>query len=177
MRSTRACDVRAPRRAGWSQFVPYRSPLCQRDGRLPRCTAVLRRASPGLQRAGYLRMCASKSSPNRARSLSLSEGSAARALATFARLAALVGIGSYPMKAHCASGTAVSLGARSCSDVRAAASNEQLTCACAQVKAAQTARALSLSRKEAQHARLRRARATRRAGWSQPMSSGSPLCQ
>ena len=93
-----------------------------------------------------------------ARARSLSGGGAARALATCARPAALVGVGRCSMKAHCASGTAVSLGARPCSDVRAAASNEQLTCACAQVKAAQTARALSLSRKEAQHARLRRAR-------------------
>ena len=48
-RITRACDVRAPRRAGWSRTIPYESLLHQRDGRLLRCTAVLRRASRKLQ--------------------------------------------------------------------------------------------------------------------------------
>ena len=139
-RSTRACGVRAPRRAGWSRSMPYGSPLRQRDGPLPRCTAVLRRASRGLQRAADLRMCARQ---KRHRALSLSGGGAARALAACARRAALVGVGPCPMEAHCASETALSLGARPCSDVPAAASNEQLTCACAQEKA--PLRALSLS--------------------------------
>ena len=118
-----ACGVRAPRRAGWCRSMPYESPLLQRDGPLPRCTAALRRASRGLQQAAFLRMCARKSAT--ARALSLSGGGAARALAACARRAALVGVDSCPMEIHCASETARSLSARSCSDVPAAASNEQ----------------------------------------------------
>ena len=52
--STRACDVRAPRRAGWSRSMPYGSPLHQREGPLRRCTAVLRHASRGLQTSSLL---------------------------------------------------------------------------------------------------------------------------
>ena len=40
-RSTCACGVRALRRVGWSRFLPHGGPLRQRDGPLPRCTAVL----------------------------------------------------------------------------------------------------------------------------------------
>ena len=69
-RSTRACSVRAPRRAGWSRSLPYGSPLCQRDGPLPRCTAALRRASCGLHQAAFLCMCARKSTT----ALALSRG-------------------------------------------------------------------------------------------------------
>ena len=69
------------------------------------------------KREAYLRACASQKVPT-ARAHSLSAGSAARALATCARRAALVGIGPYSIEAHCASGTAVSLGARPCCDVR-----------------------------------------------------------
>ena len=69
-----------------------------------------------------------------ARALSLSRGSTAPALAARARRAALVGLGPCPIKTDCASETALSLGARPCSDMPAAASNEQLTCACAQGK-------------------------------------------
>ena len=50
-RTRRACGACAPRRAGWSRSVPYGSPLCQQDGHLPQCTAVLRRFSRGIQRA------------------------------------------------------------------------------------------------------------------------------
>ena len=63
--------------------------------------------------------CASKCSLNRTRSLFLSGGSAARALATCTRPAALTRVGPYPLELHCASGMAVSLGARPCSDVPA----------------------------------------------------------
>ena len=136
--------------------MPYGSPLRQRDGPLPRCTAVLRRASRGLQRAAGLRVCAHANAP---RARSLSGGGAARALAACARRAALVGVGPCPMEAHCASETALSLGARPCSDVPAAASNEQPAFACAHSR---TRHARALSREEAQHARLRRARAAPR---------------
>ena len=54
------------RRAGWSRPLPYGSPLRQRDGPLPRCTAVLRRASRGLQRAAGVRVCAHANAPPRA---------------------------------------------------------------------------------------------------------------
>ena len=75
--------------------------------------------------------------------LSLSGAGAARALAAYARLAALVGLGPCPMEAHCTSETALFFGARPCSDVPAAASNKQLSFACAQDEA--PPRALSLS--------------------------------
>ena len=78
MRSTHACGVRAPRRVGWSRFMPYGSPLNQRNGHLPRCTAVFRHASCGLQRAAYLHMCARKKAPLRACSLSREEAQHAR---------------------------------------------------------------------------------------------------
>ena len=101
--------------------------------------------------------CAQEKAPPRA--LSLSGGSAAGALAACARRAALVGVGSCPMEAPCASKTALSHGARPCSNVPAAASDRQLSCACAPKK---RYRARSLSRLQAQHARLRRARAAPR---------------
>ena len=68
-RSTRACGVCAPRRAGWSRSLPYESPLRQRDGPLPRCTAALRRANRGLQHAAFLRRCARNNATARALSL------------------------------------------------------------------------------------------------------------
>ena len=74
-----------------------------------------------------------------------SGGCAARALAKFARRAALVRVGPYLKKDYCASETALSLGARPRSDMPAAASNGQLTFACAQEKKRHCARALSLS--------------------------------
>ena len=93
-----------------------------------------------------------------ARARSLSGGSAARALATCARAAALVAVGLYPMEAHCANGTVVSLGSRPCSDVRAACSKRAADLrACASQKCANGAR--SLSQEEAQRVRFRRARA------------------
>ena len=82
----------------------------------------------------------------RTRSLSLSGGSAARALATCGRPAALVGVGPYPIEAYCASGTAVSLGARPCFGVRAACSKRAADLrACASQNCANRAHALSLS--------------------------------
>ena len=45
-------------------------------------------------------------------------------LAARARRAALVGLGSYHSKAHCAHETTLFLGARPCSDVPAAAFNK-----------------------------------------------------
>ena len=65
---------------------------------------------------------------------SLSGGGAARALAPRARCTALVGVGPYPMEAHCASETVLSLSARPCSDVPSTASNEQPAFACANTR-------------------------------------------
>ena len=138
--------------------------LRQRNGPLARCTAVLRHASRGLQRAAYLRMCARKIAPLRALSLSLSRGSAARVLEARARCAALVGLGPCPMKTHCASETALSLGAWPCSGNPAATSNEQLTCACEQVKKRHCARSLSLSGGSAARALVARALAAALVG-------------
>ena len=73
MRSTRACEVRAPRRAGWSRHIPHGSTLRQRNAPFARCTVVFRHASRGLQRAAYLRMCARKIAPLRALYLSQEE--------------------------------------------------------------------------------------------------------
>ena len=122
-------------------------------------------------------MCASqKAQTTRALPLSFSGGSAARTLATRARPATLVEVGQYPTEAHCASGTAVALCAWPCFDVRAAASKrEAYSRMCASQKA-QTARALSLSQEEAQHARLI-VRAPRRTGWSRVVPYGNPLRQ
>ena len=97
-------------------------------------------------RAADLRECANQNFANRARSLSLSGGSTASALATCGRLAALVGVGSYPMEAYCASGTAVSLGARPCFGVRAVCSTRAADLRkCANQNFANRARSLSLS--------------------------------
>ena len=75
-------------------------------------------------RASDLRECASQNCANRARSLSLLGGSAARVLATYGRPAALVGVGSYPLEAYCARWTAVSHGLRPCFGVRAMCSTQ-----------------------------------------------------
>ena len=98
------------------------------------------------KRAADLRARASQNCANRARSLALSGGGAARALATCGRPAALVGVGSCPLKAYCASGTAVSRGARACFGVRAACSKRAADLrACASQNCANRAHALSLS--------------------------------
>ena len=110
------------------------------------------------------------------RALSLSGGSAARALATCARPAALVGVGPYPMSAYCASGMAVSLGARPCSDVRAVSSKRAADLhACTSQNCANCARSLSLGKKRS--TRACDVRTPRRAGWSRATTYESPLHQ
>ena len=111
-----------------------------------------------------------------ARARSLSGRSVARALATCAHPAALVGVGPLPMKAHCTSGTAVSLGARPCFDVRAACSKRAADLrACASQNCANRARSLSLGRKRS--TRACDVRAPRRAGCSRPIPYESLLRQ
>ena len=65
-RTTRGCRVRASRHAGLGWSLSVESPLRQRDGPLPRCTAALRRASRGLQRAASVRLGAHANAPPRA---------------------------------------------------------------------------------------------------------------
>ena len=76
-RTTRACDACARRRADWTRSWLDRSQLQQRDGPLPRCTAVLRRASRGLQQAASIRACAHANAPLRALSLGRRRGTRA----------------------------------------------------------------------------------------------------
>ena len=115
-------------------------PLRQRETSTLQCKAVLRRASRGLQRAAGLRLCAHAIAPLRC---FLSAEGAARALAACARLAALVGVGSCPTEAYCASETALSLIARPCSDEPAMASNEKSACARAHTRSRHYACSLS----------------------------------
>ena len=81
-------------------------------------------------------------------------------LATRARHAALVVVGPYYFQGHYTGETSLSIGARPCCDVPAPASKTQPTFSWRERK---RATALALSREEAQHARLRSARAV--PGW------------
>ena len=128
------------------------------------------------KRAADLRACGSQNCANRARTCSLSGGSAARTLSTCARRAALVGVGLYDMEAYCASGSAVSLGARPCFGVRAAAPRRAADLrACPSQNCANCARSLSHGRKRS--TRACDVRAPRRAGWSWPIRYKSLLHQ
>ena len=169
-RTTRDCEAFARLRAGWGRSMPYERRLRQRDGPLPRCTAVIRRASRGPQRVAGVRVCAHANVPPHA---SLSGGGAPRALAKHAHCSALVGVGPYHMKGDCASETALSLGARPCSDVPAAASIELPAFACAHTLTRH--RTLSFGRRRTTHACG--ACVPRRAGWSRPLSHGRRLRQ
>ena len=164
-------DGRPP--AGGSRSIPYRRALHKREAALLPCTAVLGRASPGphlvrwVARVARLRATALRF---------LSGGNAARALATWARRAALAGVGRYPMNVYCASGTAVSLSAWPCSHVRAAASKRGAYLrTCGSQKCANRARSLSVGRKRSTFASD--VRAPRCAGWSRSIPDGSPLRQ
>ena len=105
--------------------------------------------------------------------LSLSEGGAARALAVCARRAALVGVVLCPVEAHYGSDSVLSLGARPCSDVPVAASNEQPASACAHTPPHHHTH--SLGRRRTTHACDARAR--RRTSWSRSCRDGSELQQ
>ena len=107
---------------------------------LLRCKAVLRRASRGLQRAAGLRVCAHAIAP--LRSLSLGRRRSTRACGARApRRAGWSRSMPYGRPLHQRDG--LSLGARPCSDVPAAASNEQPACACAHTRSRHCARSLS----------------------------------
>ena len=145
-----------------------RSPLRQRDGPLPRCTASLRRASCGLQRAAGFRVCAQANAP--ARALSREEAQHKR-FAACARRAALLGVSSRHKETYCASEVALYLGARPCSEVPVADSNEQPAFACSHTRTRQ--HALSLGRRRS--IRACGACPLRRAGCDWIIFFNSPL--
>ena len=109
----------------------------------------------------------------RATASSLERGDAARALAAHARCAALAGVCPRPMKPHCASETALSLGQRPCSGVAAVASNKQQAFACAHTRT----RHRVLSRVRWHSTRGCGACALGRADWSRFMPYASSLRQ
>ena len=127
----------------WKPTVPVRRPSPSEHSRAPMCQP----RPPTSRRRSSVRTC------KRATVRSLSGEGAPRALAACARRAALVGVGSCPMDIHCASATAHSLDARPCSDVPAAASNEQPAL---HVRTRERATARFLSRKEVHHVYSRR---------------------
>jgi len=167
MRSTRARGVCAPR---WLESAPA---IWKPTAPARRCSAsVHRRAPTCLPRLPTSSFLAHVRKKKRHRACSLSLEKAQHARLRCVR-AALVGVGPCPMEAHCASETALSLGARPRSDVPAAVSNKQLSCACAQAIILPSLVLVSLG--EAQPGAL--AMCARRAGWSRFLPYGSPLHQ
>ena len=158
--STRASDVRARCRAGWSRSVPCEIPLRQRDGRLPRCTAVLRRASCGLKTRSLLAYMRKSNWANRARSLSLRTKRSTRGSNVSASIAQ-VGVGLYPKKPTAPAGRPLLSVQGRAPTCELRPPNEKLTCVRAQVKQRKP-HALTRPQEEAQHARFRRARASPR---------------
>ena len=171
-RNPRARGALASRCTKWNRSIPLGSPPRQRDGPLPRSKTVLRGAShqprppTSSQRSRVrTRECAN--------ARSLWGGGAARALAVHAHRAALVAVGPHPTLAHCVSETALSLGARPCSDAPAAASNGEPAFACAHTRTRHRAPFLGRRRRICACG----ARAPRRAYWSRSIPYESPLRQ
>ena len=131
----------------WKPTAPARPPSPSVNGRGLTCQP----RSPTRSRSSRV------STRDRASARSPSGGCAARALAACARRAALVEVGPYLTKPHSASESALSLGAQPCSNMPAAASNEQLSCACAQVIKRHCAYSLVLGGKRSM--RMQRVRA------------------
>ena len=155
-RGTRACGARAPRRAGCSRPVPYERTPHQRGASLLGRKTVLRHDSCGLQRKAGLRVCAYAIAPPRY--LSLRKRRSTHACGARA-----------PRRAGCS--RSVSLG-RALNQREASLLRCKAVLRCASRWLQQTVglrvsvHAMvplrSLSRDEAQHARLRRARAAPR---------------
>ena len=173
-RRTRACGARVARRAGWSGSMPHGTPLRQRHGSFPRCTTVLRRTGRGLQRAAGVRLCACAHTRTRHRALSLGRRRSTRVCSARAAPRWLESVHAL-WKPTAPARRSFSLGARPCSNVPAAASNEQPAFACAHTQTRH--RALSLGRRRS--IRACGARAPRRACWSgsMPYAHRSPLRQ
>ena len=169
-RSTRACRARAKHCAGCGRSKHYTRPLRQLEVSLLRCTAVLRYASPGLQRQA----CAvSREEQAPLRALSLRRRRITRACGACApRCAACWSV--YALYKATAPARVLSLSvhgrAPTCQH-RVPTSNRL-----ARVRTRDRATARSLSGEEAQHASLRRA-LPRRAGWSRSVHRTRPLHQ
>ena len=171
-RSSRACVVRAPRRAGWSRSVTYGSSLRQRGaislGARP-CSDMPAAASTEQLTCA----CAQVKKRHCVRFLSLGRRPA-RALSACARPAALVGVGPCPMEP-------TSPAKRPSRSVHGHIPTCQPRPPTSSLLAymrkenSATARALSLGRKRS--TRAFDVRALRRAGWSRLMPYGSPLLQ
>ena len=154
--TTRAPSTRARAVPRWSESTrflrkataPARNLPPSMQGRAPTCHPRPPTRSPLSRDRARARHCAR----------SLLRGGAARALAALVCSAALVGVEPCPMEAHCASETALSLGARPCSDVPSTASNEQPAFACAHTRTRHWA--CSLSGGGAARALAARARST-----------------
>ena len=106
------------------QWMPTASPRRPSDLKHGRALSCQQRHPTSSQRSRVR-------TRERATASSRERGDAERVRAAHARCAALAGVGPRPMKAYCASETALSLGPRPCSDVAATASNKQLAFACA----------------------------------------------
>ena len=162
-RSTRACDARAPCRAG-----------CGRPIALCKGTALARGLSPSAQGRGatcQLRPPRTAGfrvdARERATALALSREEAQHASLRRARRAALVVVGPCSIEGHCTSERPLFFGARPCCDVPAAASNTQPVCACTR---SAPLRSLSLGRRRS--TRACDARAPCRAGCSRSDAYG-----
>jgi len=154
-RTMHACGVRAPRRAGWSRFMPYGYPLRQRDGPLPRCMAMLRCASRGLQRVAGVRVCAHANAPPHALSREKAHHAHLRRARAAPRwLESIHALWRFtaPARRH---NPSVHGRFPTCQPRPLTSSRR---CVCAHANAPPRA----LSREEAQHVRLRRARAAPR---------------
>ena len=167
--------ARAPPRWLESAYIPWKPTALA--GRPP--PSVHGRASACKPRAPHEQLTCERAQVRTAptaRARSLSGGGAARALATCARPAALVGVSFYPMEAYCAGGTATPLGARPCSGVQAACSTRAADLrACASPNCANRACSLSLGRRRS--TRACDVHAPLHAGWSRSIPYESLLRQ
>ena len=119
-RSTHACEEHVRYRAGCSRSVRYTRLPHRREASLQRCKTVLRHASCALQHTAGFRVARTRACHS---ARCLSGGGATRVLATRARGAALVVVALRTVQSHCNGERPLSLSARPCCDVPAAASN------------------------------------------------------
>ena len=119
-RSTRACCVRAPCRAGCGRLIPHERNLRWREASLHRRATVVQRDSYGVRRQASSARIAQRT---RAGARCLWEGDAALELAACARNTVLIVVGPCPVEGHCADERPFSICACLWCDVPAAVSN------------------------------------------------------
>ena len=119
-RSTRACCVRAPCRAGCGRLIPHEGNLRWREASLLRRATVVQRASYGVRRQASSARIAQRT---RAGARCLWEGDAALEPAACARNTVLIVVGPCPVEGHCADERPFSISACPWCDVPAAVSN------------------------------------------------------